>query len=291
MRPNRLLVKYLGGFVVVHDTVDIAARGAVEGFYSLRVDTEAAAVAEADAVLADVNTIYDAVQLGVLPTTGAVPYDDYAVGDTVTAPDASGGTDDLRVVGLTVTQTPEGVVQYAPELNRVVPLPEVEQASLLRRLGDDLGAAPRGGVQPVTNERASRVTFSPTPLVGYSPPTISEPPGGGTGGGGGIPIPTFSLPGLVVVSASGRWEGRTADYDVVGGVARLTTAGTTDTVVELLLNGTTIVTWTLGSGVDRVEEAITAELLTAETDYLTVEVTTAGTGAAGLVIEVDLVAA
>lgn len=290
MRPNRLLVKYLGGYVVVHDTVDIAARGAVEGFYSLRVDTEDAAVAEGTLALAAANAVIDAGEVGIIPTSGAVPYDDFTVGDTVTAPAPDGSTDTLRVVGLAVTQSEHGVVRYAPELIAPLPIPEQETASLLRRLGDDLGAAPNPGGP--TNERAGRVSFSPTPLSGYTNDTPSTP--GGGDGGSGIPIPTFSLlgnNGLVVVAESGRWEGRTADYNVVGAVARLVTAGSTDTVVEVRLNDVAIITITLGSGVDRVEETISAELLTAETDYLTVATTSAGTGAVGLVVEVDLVAA
>lgn len=114
---------------------------------------------------------------------------------------------------------------------------------------------------------------------------------GGGGGGASTPIPTFSMPGPIAVSASGRWESRVGNYNIMGGSARLVTAGTSTTIAVVKKNGVTIVTFTLTTGVDRNEQAIAASLLVAETDYITVEVTTAGSNASDLVIELDLVPA
>lgn len=185
MRPNRLFVKYLGGFTVVEDAADVSARGAHESFVSLRVDKVDAAQALATEMLTEANTVLEAIVVGVLPTAGAVPYDDYAVGDTVQAPTSAGGEGAQRVVGLTVTETDDGEVRYSPELNAPLPIDEDETAALLRRLGDNYGGQPRaaaGGVHAgVTNERAAPVSFKPLALE----KVVQSSDGGETGGGGG----------------------------------------------------------------------------------------------------------
>lgn len=90
----------------------------------------------------------------------------------------------------------------------------------------------------------------------------------------------FTYSGAVAVSSSPPWV---ADTDVTLRKVRalLGTAGTSDTVVTVYKNGSSLGVLTLTSGDTNVAEDF-AVSFAADTDLLTVAVTTAGTGAADL---------
>lgn len=102
----------------------------------------------------------------------------------------------------------------------------------------------------------------------------------------------FSGPGAVQVATSPRFYFRDGGGYVVGLVATLDTAGSSNTVLTLLKNGSSVSgsSTTLGSGVHAVTTTLTAPGTAFSgpyTDYLQVNVTTAGTSAAGLVVHVQ----
>jgi hypothetical protein len=102
---------------------------------------------------------------------------------------------------------------------------------------------------------------------------------GGTGG----PQP-FSFEGtLVAVSASGRWSPRTP-MSIGGAYCTLTTAGSTQTVVTLKRNGVSLGTVTIAASATSGSGTWTAAEFDGEDDYLTAEITTAGTSAKDLVV-------
>lgn len=73
-------------------------------------------------------------------------------------------------------------------------------------------------------------------------------------------------------------------------VAALTTAGSTDTIVDVFINGVYLTSITIPSGSTTAEldipERTTLDNLTEPGDIATVQVDTAGTGAAGLTVQV-----
>lgn len=92
----------------------------------------------------------------------------------------------------------------------------------------------------------------------------------------------FSYAGAVAVSASTPWVPQE------GGVltearALLGTAGSSSTVVTVYVNGSSVGTVTLTSGQTNESTAL-SEALVADTDVVTVGVTTAGTGAEDLTV-------
>jgi hypothetical protein len=92
----------------------------------------------------------------------------------------------------------------------------------------------------------------------------------------------FSYAGALTVSTSTPWAAAT-DCRTIEVLALLGTAGSSSTVVEVDVNGSSIGTVTLGSGVTSNSAALSTALI-ANTDIVTVSVTTAGTGAEDLTV-------
>lgn len=96
----------------------------------------------------------------------------------------------------------------------------------------------------------------------------------------------FTLPGSVSATASPRWY-PPRGISVVKVFGSLTASGASTTTVDIKRNGTTIATLSFGSGVfTATDTTVTTPGLTADTDYLTAEVTAVGTGATNLTVQV-----
>lgn len=94
----------------------------------------------------------------------------------------------------------------------------------------------------------------------------------------------FSVGGTLNAATSPPWRFKNgARVEKV--VAALGTAGTSNTVITLNKNGVAFGTVTLGPGVTFTTQTFN-ELFNADSDYLTVSITTAGSGAANLMVEV-----
>lgn len=109
---------------------------------------------------------------------------------------------------------------------------------------------------------------------------------------GDRPIPAepleavFSHAGTPTTVASARWyPRRTATLTRV--FVSLGTAGTSNTVVTVYVDGGSQGTITLGSGL-HTASGVFDDVLVADTDYLTVAATTVGTGAADLTVQARL---
>lgn len=92
----------------------------------------------------------------------------------------------------------------------------------------------------------------------------------------------FSLAGSVAVSTSGP-DTPAADGTLFKVRCLLGTAGTSSTVVTVYVNGSSVGTVTLTSGQTNVAASF-SEALTADSDLVTVGVTTAGSGAKDLTV-------
>lgn len=97
---------------------------------------------------------------------------------------------------------------------------------------------------------------------------------------------TFSHKGTPSTDESGPWSPhRTATLRQV--LVLLGTAGSTNTIVTVYVNGGSQGTVTLGNGVTK-NTAVFDDVLVADTDILTVAATTVGTGAADLTVQARL---
>lgn len=99
----------------------------------------------------------------------------------------------------------------------------------------------------------------------------------------------FNLPGELLASESGRWYSRRFDL-VDEWIVSLAVAGTSDTIVDFKKNGASEFTVTLASGelyelaVDGNGDERSISVRPFE-DYITIEITTAGTAAEDLTVQ------
>lgn len=135
---NALLVQWDKGYVEVEDAAAITAYdGKVEDIYS------ADATSPADASMMGRTDLIRRAQEGlpaivmtIEPTSAAdAPYDAYQLGEYVTIPAVGGGTEDVRVLSIAMTQDSEGFASWSLEANRKLRVPERQNADLLRTIG------------------------------------------------------------------------------------------------------------------------------------------------------------
>lgn len=103
----------------------------------------------------------------------------------------------------------------------------------------------------------------------------------------------FSLPGRIFVSESGLWYPPNFGGRLVEIVTSLRVPGSSSTVINIKLNGTTIATGgtiTMTSGQGTVVSQSVDEFVSAS-DYFTVAVATAGTAAQYLTVQLRLIMA
>lgn len=143
---TRLLVRYAGGYTRVTDAPAASVWGHKEGFLQLgAVSDLAEAQRVAAAVLAFQNAPRVATTLGVEPVgDGDEPYANFAVGDTINAPEADGSTSTQRVVSLTVSEDDQGDVSFATELKATFLVAEEAFDRQLKKL---LNGSMRGATQ------------------------------------------------------------------------------------------------------------------------------------------------
>jgi hypothetical protein len=99
----------------------------------------------------------------------------------------------------------------------------------------------------------------------------------------------FSYAGPVAASTSPRWYAPRA-LTIVNVFGSLGTDGAGTTTVNVKRNGTTVATLSFASGAHTASDTtITTPGMTADTDYLEVEVTAVGTGAEDLDVQVRYV--
>lgn len=98
------------------------------------------------------------------------------------------------------------------------------------------------------------------------------------------PFQTFHLEGPVTATSSPQWPVEFST-SLSRATARVSTVGSTDTTVDVQVDGTTIATLTIPAGDPAVAVVFATETVETES-YVSVDVTAAGTGAADLVVSV-----
>ena len=127
---NRALIQYKGGYTYAENEASITKNGQRDGFMEFGiVNTAGAAELLGDAVLSSIATTSSLGGSGeivghrnetysgsVIPVRGAVPFLDWNVGDSVSAPSSNGVMRPHRVLSLSCTEDESGQLTFDPEL-------------------------------------------------------------------------------------------------------------------------------------------------------------------------------
>ena len=127
---NRALIQYKGGYTYAENDVSITKNGQRDGFMEFGIaNTAGAAELLGDAVLASIATTSSLGGSGeiighrnetysgsVIPVRGAVPFLDWNVGDSVSAPSSNGVMRPHRVLSISCTEDESGQLTFDPEL-------------------------------------------------------------------------------------------------------------------------------------------------------------------------------
>lgn len=261
---NALLVRWASGFTWVTDAASITSYGRREGYVTIGGATSPDVVGRvALAVLAKRVAPEVSVTAALEPAGGDVPYVNFGVGDTVTAPNETGAAAPVRIVAMGVAEDAEGHPTFVPELGAVaVPRQRDRDRWLKSMLNGSLGG---------TVAAASPSGASASPSATSARETTGD-------------APPFNINGAVVVAESVDWWPRRS-VRMHRIFFALKTAGTSTTTVVAKKNGAVVATFGLASGVTSDAVDVSVVLLGPEVDKLAFAVTVAGAGAIGLEVQ------
>jgi hypothetical protein len=259
---NAVLVRYAKGYKSATDATSISSYGRKESFLSLSSLEEADSAQQSGEKTLDLYAeLQRTVTIAIEPLTDAdCPYKGVFVRDAVTAPNLSASPTTYRVVSITAGIDDEGFAQFVPELDTKADAFADRTRLWLKRVGDGTlaGRSPKAQlVRPLDTQVLSGKVEVVTPS-------------------------TFSQ-ATVAVEGSARWSpDKTVRITQVD--ATLDTPGSSTTTVVVKKNGSTVVTLSLTSGIYH-NTALPVDLSLTAFDWLTVETTAAGTGAANLNVQ------
>jgi len=259
---NAVLVRYAKGYKSATDATSISSYGRKESFLSLSSLEEADSAQQAGEKTLDLYAeLQRTVTIAIEPLTDAdCPYNGVFVRDAVTAPNLSASPTTYRVVSITAGIDDEGFATFVPELDTKADAFADRTKLWLKRVGDGTlaGRSPKAQlVRPLDTQVLSGKVEVVTPS-NFSQATVA-------------------------VEASPRWSpDKTVRITQVD--ATLDTPGTSTTTVVVKKNGSTVVTLSLSSGIYH-NTALPVDLSLTQFDWLTVETTAAGTGAANLNVQ------
>ncbi len=133
---NYLLVRWKEGYVVVEDAASQGQYGVKQALLTLSsVTDEDEAIRVGQATLGYSAAPRVAAVAGIEPTgSGDSPYVDWNVGDTISAPDETGGSSTQRVMAITVVEDDDGDATFTPELRDTLSVLEQRTQRWLKRL-------------------------------------------------------------------------------------------------------------------------------------------------------------
>lgn len=266
-RLNKALVRYAGGHTEKTDSGSVGSHGVRGGYLELgAVQSASKAQAVADALMDNRDQPAYSTAATLHPRgDGTTPYRAFEVGDFVTCPDETDTPALMRVMSIALTEDDEGVLDWPVQFrDQQLELEERHQV-WLRRMAD---GALLGGARV-----SSRAGTPPAAEVEVT----------------GLRVAEFSYDNSALTVSSSPKRAAEVSGNIVEVQGTLTTAGSTSTVVAVALNGSTIATLTFAAGVDETETAVSVLPVKANVDKLQVSITTAGTGAEGLDVQVRAV--
>lgn len=190
-----------------------------------------------------------------LDASGHLPFHDFSVGDWVLGPDEDGDLVKQRVIAITLTQDSDGNVFYIPQLNDT----RHAQAKRTRRWLKSMAKGTAAGRVANASPHAAQAG-----AVDDSSPVE-------------IPISHAGALTSNVSTPYTPWS----DATLIEVMVSLGTTASTDTILTVYQNGSSIGTVTIPAGQDTASGDFN-DGFTANVDKLTVQVTTIGTGAADL---------
>lgn len=297
---NALLVRADSGWLEFLDSASIAEHGRHESFLSLGTGTsEAQARTIAEALFVELRDPKVTTTVGINPATGPTPFVAFVVGDWVTAPSETGEPVRVRVKAITAeVDDATGIATFVPELSSVTDEIERRLQRWIKRMvpGTLGGATETAGLalDPTIEDLVSipGATGDLTDFGGdFAPGDVPVwdgnqfGPSSGTGNppwaGGGLPPFSVVVPQIGV---SGRYYVAN-DVTITNVVASLDIVGTSDTVCELHVDGTSEVAITIPAGTNEVEVPASVAVAGGNAHWIQVAVISPGAGAAYLVIQ------
>lgn len=146
---NALLVQWERGFVWVTDAAEITAFGSrVEDIFASEASSPDEAQRQGRVELdGRIASGWPAVVVTIEPTSSAdAPYEGFELGETVNIPAIGGGTENVQVLSISMSEDSLGHAQWRCELNRRVRSIAKQDADLLRQIGGRSGL-PTGSVR------------------------------------------------------------------------------------------------------------------------------------------------
>lgn len=258
---NVLLCRWEKGWTEVVDSASIATWGRheamvnLDGLRSTEQVTQVALV-----LLEDRSQPRVASDMGIKPRGGDHPYLDVVKGATVTAPGMDGAPTGYRVKGFTAAVQLNGLVEYVPEVNALLP-----EETALRRTQLDR-------VAPGMLDGESWVPALPAPFAGVRD------------GDARAAKQTFTRDSTYVGDDSPAWQPQ-GNYVLTLMVATLTNAASAgDTDVDLLIDGVVVATATILAGTNETLVPLVG-IFTTMVSKVTIEVPALGTDGQRLVVE------
>lgn len=139
---NALLTQWEGGYVWVEDSAAITALGQrIEDIYSSEATSEDEATRQGEVELESrARTGWPAVLVTVEPVSASdCPYEGFTLGDTVTIPALGGGTENVKVLSISLEQDELGYAIWRLELNQRWRSLVRETNDLMREIGGRSG--------------------------------------------------------------------------------------------------------------------------------------------------------
>ena len=263
-RLNTALIRYAGGTTEEIDAASVTAYGTKGAYLELG---DIPGVAEAERVAAK---LIESRALPAYQTTAqlhprsaaSTPYLAFEVGDTITCPDETGSNASMRVTSITLAEDGDGIIDWPVEMRDQQFETEERTNIWLRRMangalfGGARVSSPAGTPDPVSQEVAA------------------------------LRVAEFSYDNSALAASLSPRRPAEASGNMVEIYGELTTAGSTSTVVTVLLNDATLGTLTFAAGETEKDSPLSIVPIRANIDKLQAQIVTAGTGAAGLDVQV-----
>lgn len=261
-RQNTLLIRSRDGHTEAEDTDSRGAYGDRGGYIELGHLPEEEAEDAGLAILENRKAPAWSTPARLKQRTGgAVPFDDFEVGDRIDVTNEWDEVGQMRILSLGAEEN-DGELEY-PITFRNRQLEEEERHRVwLRRMAD--------GVL-IGGARVSSRAATPAPTAQQ----ISV-----------LQVAEFSHDNVQITT--GAWPKRPAaeSGNIVQVYGQLTTAGSTGTAIDVILNGVHLTTLSFAAGATEAVKPVAAVPVHANVDKLWIDCDAAGTGAEGLVVQI-----
>lgn len=265
-RLNDVLIRYAGGHLEEQDITAILAEGGKGGFLQLgAIKGEAEARRIARSIMETRKSQSWSTSATLLPRSDVTtPYKGFGLGDLILGPDQDDNAGvEMRVYAIEMREDNDGIITWPVELRDRWYVAEEMTANQLERM--DFGAVMGGA-------RVSSPASKPDPFTQQVVALV---------------VAEFSFDNTQLVESLSPRRPSAASGNMVEIFAELTTAGATDTRIQMYHNGVDLGTeLVIPAGETVAETPLVVVPTRANLDKLQCEIVEAGTGAEGLDVQV-----